>query len=253
MEEVEQLIGIEVAERDDDSGCGQSERARLDESLLLEALLHPEPAQRGRAQQRQEQHSAHPLPRSQSPSKLKSIIRIPLSPATRNAATMSLRSSQSGVGLLARIGRTQAQPSPWNRSSSHRTLFGFAKKKSPLAAPPPPLLAQDDLFHPLSRSPFPEMQLKAKRIQELAYCPVSMERGEKVHVKFECPDCGFPTHATEQAWAGDPEKGRYWPRLREANEDEHDLRSGREMTEFRLPCKPSSYPTIIPSDLQLQC
>ena len=160
---------------------------------------------------------------------------------------MSLRSSQSSVGLLARISRTQSQSTPFGRSSSHRTLFGFAKKKSPLAAAPPPLLAQDDLFHPLSRSPFPEMQQKSKRIQELAYCPVSMEKGDKVHVAFECPDCGFPTHANEQAWASDPEKGRYWPRLREANEDEHDLRSGREMTEFRLPCTSQHYHIIVPS------
>ena len=150
---------------------------------------------------------------------------------------MSLRSSQSGASLLARIGRTQSQVSALSRSPAHRTLFGFSKKKSPLAAPPPPLLEQNDLFHKLSESPFVEMQAKSKRIKELAFCPVSMEKGEKAHVKFECPDCGFPTHATEQAWASDPEKGRYWPRLREANEDEHDLRSGREMTEFRLPGK----------------
>ena len=149
---------------------------------------------------------------------------------------------------MARIARTPSARSAFGRSSSHRSLFGFAKKKSPLAAPPPPLLAQDDLFHPLSASPFKEMQLKSQRIQELAYCPVSMEKGDQAHVKFECPDCGFPTHATEQAWAADTEKGRYWPRLREANEDEHDLRSGREMTEFRLPCTHPRAHTILCSD-----
>lgn len=88
------------------------------------------------------------------------------------------------------------------------------------------------------------MRDKSKRIQEIAYCPVSMAQGEQKLVKFECPDCGFPTHATEQKWAEDTEKGRYWPRLREANEDEHDLRSGRELTEFRLPCT-SSLPPVL--------
>lgn len=126
---------------------------------------------------------------------------------------------------------------------SRRTLFGFGKKPvpvSPFEPLPPPLLSQDDLFHPLSTSPFKEMREKSKRIKELAYDPVALERGENVKVAFECPDCGFPTHATEESWSADEEKGRYWPRLREANEDEHDLRSGREMTEFKLPGNVSS-------------
>jgi splicing suppressor protein 51 len=97
-------------------------------------------------------------------------------------------------------------------------------------------LSQDNLFHPLSQSPFPEMRAKGERIKQLAYCPVSLDKyGEKVHVAYECPNCGFPTHASEERWREDENHGRYWPRLREANEDEHDLRSGREMTEFRLP------------------
>lgn len=126
--------------------------------------------------------------------------------------------------------------SSFARPSSHRTLFGFGSKKSPLPAPPIPTLAQNDLFHPLSKSPFPEVVAKGERIKALAFCPVSMDKyKEQVHVAFECPDCGYPTHATEERWAEDTEKGRYWPRLREANEDEHDLRSGREMTEFKLP------------------
>lgn len=134
----------------------------------------------------------------------------------------------------ARLVRLTSQ-SPAVLPSSRRTLFGLGKKKAADAAPTP-LLSQDDLFHPLAASPFPEMRAKAQRIKDLAFCPVSMDKyGEKVHVAFDCPDCGYPTHATEERWAEDMEKGRYWPRLREANEDEHDLRSGREMTEFNLP------------------
>jgi splicing suppressor protein 51 len=121
------------------------------------------------------------------------------------------------------------------RTPSHRTLFGFGKKKAAAPAPIVPLLAADDLFHPLSASPFGEIRAKGDRIKALAFCPVSMEKGEQVHVAFECPDCGYPTHASEENWAADPDKGRYWPRLKEANEDEHDLRSGRELTEFKLP------------------
>ncbi|KAI5477783.1 mRNA processing-related protein [Pseudohyphozyma bogoriensis] len=130
---------------------------------------------------------------------------------------------------------SRARPSASPTATATRSLFGFSKKQ-PQPAAPPPTLSQDDLFHPLSQSPFPEMRAKSERIKALAYCPVSLQKyNEKVHVAFECPDCGYPTHASEERWAEDEEKGRYWPRLREANEDEHDLRSGREMTEFKLP------------------
>lgn len=70
----------------------------------------------------------------------------------------------------------------------------------------------------------------------MAPCPVSLNRdGVRRPVQFECPDCGWPTHYSEKEWREDTEHAKYVPRLREANEDEHDLRSGREMTEFRLP------------------
>ncbi|KAL8278483.1 hypothetical protein RQP46_009173 [Phenoliferia psychrophenolica] len=145
---------------------------------------------------------------------------------------MSLRHSTSMLRRTA----AAASAGAGSRAGATRSLFGFSKKKSALPAAPPPLLAQDDLFHPLSKSPFAEMRAKGERIQSLAYCPVSLDKhGEKIHVAFECPDCGYPTHATQERWQEDTERGRYWPRLREANEDEHDLRSGREMTEFTLP------------------
>lgn len=130
-------------------------------------------------------------------------------------------------------------------TTSRRTLFGFGKKKADkLNQQFVPVIGQNDLFHPLSQSPFKEMQAKGERIKQLAYCPVSADKyGDKVHVKFECPDCGYPTHASQERWAEDTEHARYWPRLREANEDEHDLRSGRELTEFKLPGKQSSSPT----------
>lgn len=115
-------------------------------------------------------------------------------------------------------------PSPSPPTPHSRSLFGFGwgKSKNKLddaAAAPPrkPVLTQDNLFHPLSQSPFPEMRAKGDRIRTHAYCPVSLDKyGEKVHVQFECPDCGFPTHASEQRWREDPNHARYWPRLREA-------------------------------------
>ena len=80
------------------------------------------------------------------------------------------------------------------------------------------------------------MRARGERIRSLAPCPVSMAKyGERRLVNFECPDCGWPTHYSEKEWREDTEHARYVPRLREANEDEHDLRSGRPMSEFQLP------------------
>ncbi|MBW0488052.1 hypothetical protein O181_027767 [Austropuccinia psidii MF-1] len=127
--------------------------------------------------------------------------------------------------------------------SSHRSVFGLAKflrrpkneDSSKASAPVSPLLAPDDLFHPLSSSPIPAMRQKANRIKSIARCPSFPER----LVDYDCPQCGYPTHSSRQAWEVDQEKAKYWPRLREANEDEHDLRSRRQMVEFDLPdCQP---------------
>ncbi|PWN47758.1 hypothetical protein IE53DRAFT_371196 [Violaceomyces palustris] len=119
------------------------------------------------------------------------------------------------------------------------SLFGGKKKGKvdPFGRPKKqPILSQDDLFHPFSKSPIPSIRARGERIRSLAPCPVSMTKyNERRLVNFECPDCGWPTHYSEKEWAEDEEHGKYVARLREANEDEHDLRSGREMTEFKLP------------------
>ncbi|KAI0647209.1 zinc-finger of mitochondrial splicing suppressor 51-domain-containing protein [Trametes meyenii] len=122
----------------------------------------------------------------------------------------------------------------------------FAAKSKPQGAPAAPLLSEDDLFHPFSQSPFPAIRARGEAIRQLAPCPVCAAAhahdGLHVHtaaqpkaVAFECPDCGWPTHCSEEHWAADTEHEKYCSRLREVNEDEHDLRSGRRMREFELP------------------
>ncbi|KAH9934680.1 uncharacterized protein B0H18DRAFT_977675 [Fomitopsis serialis] len=119
---------------------------------------------------------------------------------------------------------TLARPRP---ATQARTLFGWFKKSNAAQTKKDsaPVLSQDDLFHPFSNSPFPAIRARGEAVQKLAPCPVCAAEakgtsGTHVHthaqpkaVKFECPDCG----------------------LREVNEDEHDLRSGRRMREFELP------------------
>ena len=125
-----------------------------------------------------------------------------------------------------------------------RSFFGLFKRKGQRLTSPKPLLNEDDLFHPFSKSPFPAIRARGEAIKQLAPCPVCSSSHEHVHahtraqpkaVGFECPDCGWPTHCSEEHWAADQEHQKYCSRLREVNEDEHDLRSGRKLHEFDLP------------------
>ncbi|KAJ2072581.1 translational activator for mitochondrial COX1, partial [Coemansia sp. S155-1] len=137
---------------------------------------------------------------------------------------------------------------------SERSTKRFISLKS-LFAPPPPagetavgskqrvVIKQDDLFHQLSKSPIKEMRQKGLLIQEHGCCPTcvhetSASTGQAAtrEPMFECPDCGYPTHCSAEHWAAD--KSRHSEQcgyLRESNEDEHDLRSGRTLREFEFP------------------
>lgn len=131
-----------------------------------------------------------------------------------------------------------------------RTFFSLFKSKPATSSAPkakenkPPILSQDDLYHPFSKSPIPAIRARGEAIQQLAPCPVCSSEHHAGHghsreppknVAFECPDCGWPTHCSEEHWKADEEHQKYCARLREVNEDEHDLRSGRKMREFELP------------------
>lgn len=118
------------------------------------------------------------------------------------------------------------------------------------------LLQPNNLFHPMSKSPSPDMRRRAAFIKQNAYCPhpdhsqnrmalnpddpearKSMQgRLPPAHVKFECPDCGIPVSCSEEHWADDYEAHlEICDTLREINEDDHDMRSGRFFPEFEYP------------------
>ena len=124
-----------------------------------------------------------------------------------------------------------------------RSLFNLFKK-APLKPESTPILSQDNLFHPFSASPFPALVARGEAIKSLAPCPVCASYPDHTHdrtkvqprpIAYECPDCGWPTHCTEEHWIADKNHARYCSRLHEVNEDEHDLRSGRRLREFELP------------------
>lgn len=118
-----------------------------------------------------------------------------------------------------------------------RTLFGLSfKHQASKPAFDRELVPQDQLFHPLSQSPVSALRKRGEVVRSMAPCPVCLDvHDERRPVQFECPDCGWPTHSTEEHWKADKEHSKYCSRLREANEDEHYLRSGRELQEFVLP------------------
>ena len=166
------------------------------------------------------------------------------------------------VRSAKRVAATSATTSRHQRSHSHsaqralsapyratsptrplsRHLFAWAKKPtesiSQAAAQHAnaPSEGSSSLFFPLSQSPHADVRARSQRISSIAPCPVciSQKNPQKQAAVFECPDCGFPTHCSEDHWAGDAEHAKYCDRLREANEDEHDLRSGRRITEFEF-------------------
>lgn len=131
------------------------------------------------------------------------------------------------------------------------------KSEAAAKVPSPPLrLAENELFHPFSESPVPEFRRRAAYMRQHAYCPhpdhqptnmptiapkadaPEAATGTKApaHVDFECPDCGLPVYCCEEHWADDYEKHlEICDTLRQINEDDHDLRSGRVFHEANLP------------------
>ncbi|GAP91045.1 putative mRNA processing protein [Rosellinia necatrix] len=113
------------------------------------------------------------------------------------------------------------------------------------------VLQSNNLFHSFTNSPIPEIRRRAAFIRQHAYCPHPEHRPTRApvqpadpqasspgtaapaHVDFECPDCGIPVYCSEKHWAEDYEAHlQICDTLRQINEDEHDLRSGRFFPEF---------------------
>ncbi|KAH7055945.1 zinc-finger of mitochondrial splicing suppressor 51-domain-containing protein [Macrophomina phaseolina] len=118
------------------------------------------------------------------------------------------------------------------------------------------LLKPNNLFHSFSNSPAPEIRRRAAFIKQHAYCPHHSHQQTRIanatedpeaanaahgtlppaHVRYECPDCGIPVSCSEEHFADDYERHlEICDTLREINEDDHDLRSGRFFPEFEYP------------------
>ncbi|KAL4945981.1 hypothetical protein BDV06DRAFT_175253 [Aspergillus oleicola] len=119
------------------------------------------------------------------------------------------------------------------------------------------LLKPNNLFHKFSESPSPEIRQRAAFIKHNAFCPHPSHQQTRApvsphdpearktatnaslppaHSHHECPDCGIPIYCSEEHWMEDFEAHlEVCETLRQINEDDHDLRSGRFFPEFSYP------------------
>lgn len=124
------------------------------------------------------------------------------------------------------------------------------------------LLQPNNLFHSFSNSPSPAIRRRAAFMKQHAYCPhpshqrtrqpstpmdpenrkpapgnaEAAEALPPAHVRFECPDCGIPVTCCQEHWEEDFESHlEVCDTLRQINEDDHDLHSGRFFPEFDYP------------------
>ncbi|KAI4138410.1 MAG: hypothetical protein L6R39_006805 [Caloplaca ligustica] len=118
-------------------------------------------------------------------------------------------------------------------------------------------LKPDNLFHSFSNSPAPDIRRRATFMKSHAYCPHPDHRQTRIvlspddpeakkaannstqpaaFVNFECPDCRIPVYCSERHWMDDYEShAEICDTLKQANEDDHDLHSGRFFPEFEYP------------------
>lgn len=119
-----------------------------------------------------------------------------------------------------------------------------------------------NIFYPLAKSPHPEIRAVARVAQEHSSCPVCLDQEDilpstewndiaripggtsrlcaapksRLRPSFVCPDCGWPTHCSEEHYEQDKERHKlFCETLRNWSIDEHDMKSGRRNWEMSFP------------------
>nr|POE86615.1 protein mss51, mitochondrial [Quercus suber] len=183
--------------------------------------------------------------------------------------TASSASFSSAIPLRRRI-QSQQQRRRINHSSRARApiVEPTSQARTPGSAPPPAVDSSKPapenneqqrvllrtLFHSFSQSPSPSIRKRAAFMRQNAYCPHPDHQQTRVssvqehtqtqqaggqppaHVHHECPDCGIPVSCSEEHFADDYESHlEICDLLKQINEDDHDLHSGRFFPEFEYP------------------
>ena len=180
-----------------------------------------------------------------------SAVYHPPKKATNNLRPAVVESSKNSLRASSTSSAPLTEPDNFERHNIPPTDYGEWRAHGRT------LLQPDNLFHHFSESPIPEIRQRARYMKQHALCPHPAHQqtrvpvsphdpeGRKVagkstqppaHVNFECPDCGIATYCCEEHWADDFEAHlEICDTLRQINEDDHDLRSGRWFPEFEYP------------------
>jgi len=182
-------------------------------------------------------------------------------PSAATGTSQALKNRKPSILLPQSTKRTvtsfgSQQPSQSSGPDHYVTSLGHASSDTSRA-----LLQPDNLFHSFTDSPSPEIRRRAAFMRQHAYCPHPSHQRTRVpttpldpenrkpapndpevtasppaHVKFECPDCGIPVACCQEHWEEDFESHlEVCDTLRQINEDDHDLHSGRFFPEFDYP------------------
>ena len=170
-----------------------------------------------------------------------------------SSSTLKPQDSATATKLRSDTSAASSPVGPTDFQAPYITSLGHASPDTSRY-----LLRPNNLFHPFSKSPSPDIRRRAEFMKQHAYCPHPSHSRTRVidnpddpenrkplpnesdaqppaHVRFECPDCGVPVACSEEHWADDYEAHmEICDTLREINEDDHDLRSGRFFNEFKM-------------------
>ncbi|KAJ5632196.1 MRNA processing protein (Mss51) [Penicillium lividum] len=150
-------------------------------------------------------------------------------------------------------GKSTSTIKPSSPSIAHRAASTASGSSIDTSA----FLKSDNLFHSFSNSPSPDIRKRAEFIKANAHCPHPSHQQTRApvsphdpearkttdetnlppaHSHFECPDCGVPVYCSEGHWMDDFEAHlEVCDTIRQINEDDHDLHSGRYFPEFNYP------------------
>ena len=183
----------------------------------------------------------------------------PSSSTSRAFSTTPLKQpSRQDRGLHSSSKRRLASAEPQTRSNLEdgyiHPLSREAGQPSKDAPQPSLFLGSNDLFNSFTKSPSPHIRKRAAVIRQNAYCPHPNHQATRAatspidaevrktgamppaHVRYECPDCGIPVSCSFEHFASDYEDHlQLCDTLRQINEDDHDLVSGRMFPEFEMP------------------
>ncbi|EMC92309.1 hypothetical protein BAUCODRAFT_78652 [Baudoinia panamericana UAMH 10762] len=172
------------------------------------------------------------------------------SSATRPSRRRSIHQAAASRAPAVEAARVSEPSLPYQDVRGRQSDKDAAAQRQPNRI----LLQPNNLFHSYTHSPAPEIRKRAAFMRQNAYCPHPDHQPTRApvspddlearktgampprHVSYECPDCGIPVSCSEEHFVDDYSSHlEICDTLRQINEDDHDLLSGRFFPEFEYP------------------